>query len=395
MASMKRRYSVLLSAVIVIALVAVVVTRLVGEPARPQSNEAPPAAAAEPTAEPAAEPATEPATAAAAGRAAAGTPPAATSASAAPSTPTHTLAPETSLTLTGGVVTLQVPADLSLAVAGEPLLATSTIPPCDEGFDYCLYLPQGSYAGTNFRAAGTAIKLRADLTSQTSCLLAQPSGYQSLQPGLVVEPEGPDAASTARFAGLMDGAAGTYANGELRRLYVAGSCYEFTSRVVESQFGNYPTGTITEFTAADRQTVLGHLSDALERVSLKLPSGTRSVTWPASGTSDLAPFIRLATPRPGASVTSPLQLSGEAVGQWYFEGSFPVTVVAEDGTVIGQGSVSAQGDWMTTDLVPFEGEVAFEAGDRGGAATIVLARDNPSDLPQNDAALHVPVLLAQ
>ncbi|HRP48394.1 MAG TPA: hypothetical protein PLT07_12650, partial [Trueperaceae bacterium] len=126
---MKRRYSVLLSAVIVIALVAVVVTRLVGEPARSQSNEAPPAAAAEPTAAPATDPA--------AGRAAAGTPPAATSASAAPSTPTHTLAPETSLTLTGGVVTLQVPADLSLAVAGETLLATSTIPPCDEGFDYC------------------------------------------------------------------------------------------------------------------------------------------------------------------------------------------------------------------------------------------------------------------
>lgn len=385
MASMKRRYSVLLSAVIVVVLVAVVITRLAGEPDRSQANDAPPAAAA--PAQPAAEPTAQPGAVAA--------PPAATSepAASATHTPTESLSPEISLTLTGGVVTLQAPADLSLAVAGEPLLATATIPPCDEGFDYCLYLPRGSYAGTNFSAAGTAIEVRADLTSQTSCLLAQPSGYQSLQPGLVVEPDGPDAASTARFSGHMDGAAGTYANGELRRLYVAGSCYEFTSRVVESQFGNYPTGTIREFTAADRQTVLGQLSDVLKRMSLKLPAGTRSVTWPASGTSDLAPFIRLASPLAGASVTSPLQLSGEAVGQWYFEGSFPVTVVADDGTVLGQGIVTAQGDWMTTDLVPFEGQVTFEAGDHDGAATIVLARDNPSDLPQNDAALHVQVLL--
>lgn len=109
-------------------------------------------------------------------------------------------------------------------------------------------------------------------------------------------------------------------------------------------------------------------------------------------------------------MTSPVRLSGEAVGPWYFEGSFPVSVVAQDGTVLGQGFVSAQAEWMVDGLVPFTGEVEFEApaggsrdqasaDEQGRAAsalpvTLVLARDNPSDLPEHDAALHVMVGVA-
>src|SRR5690606_7013544 len=39
------------------------------------------------------------------------------------------------------------------------------------------------------------------------------------------------------------------------------------------------------------------------------------------GTRDL---IRVSTPAAGGTVTSPIRVTGEARGTWYFEGSFPV-----------------------------------------------------------------------
>ncbi len=354
-----------------------------------------------------------------------------------------------SLTLAGGVVTLAYPAALALATSGQPLQVAATIPPCDAGFDYCFHLSEGSFAGTNFRAAGMSVTLRKDLTAQLSCLLAQPSGFQDLQPGLAVPAlEGPtqdksgstgtDSAtearvaatigpSTSRFGGLGEGAAGTYYNGEERRLFIDGACYEFTTRVVESQFGNYPEGAVVEFTAEQRAAVLSQFDEVLASATVTVGGEIEPVEWPREGGSDLAPFIRLEEPAAGEAVTSPLRLVGEAVGPWYFEGSFPVSVVAGDGSVLGQGFVSAQGEWMVDGLVPFVGEVEFEApqapdgspdgspdgqadgqadgsaapdatatglADPGTPVTVVLARDNPSGLPEHDAALHVKVLVA-
>jgi hypothetical protein len=332
------------------------------------------------------------------------------------------------LTLAGGVVTLTYPTGLALATSGQPVRVASTIPPCDAGFDYCFYLPEDAFAGTNFRAAGMGVTLRKDLTARLSCLLAQPDGYQALQPGLVVpglesarEAEGGsverestvDATSTgpatSRFGGLGEGAAGTYYNGEERRLFVDGACYAFTTRVVESQFGNYPAGAVVEFTTEQREATLALLDDVLASTTVTLGEGVEPVVWPRAGTSDLAPFIRLDEPAAGELVTSPVRLSGEAVGPWYFEGSFPVSVVAQDGTVLGEGFVSAQAEWLVDGLVPFTGEVEFavpaggsrdqvSAAEQGAATsalpvTLVLARDNPSDLPEHDAALHVGVRL--
>lgn len=345
---------------------------------------------------------------------------------------TDAAAPPNALTVAGGVVTLTYPAELALATTGQPLPIASTIPPCDDGFDYCFYMPEGAFAGTNFRAAGMSVTLRKGLTSRLSCLLAQPDGYQDLQPGLVVPmresvgqdvggsaerdstaetgggaPAGP---ATSRFGGLGEGAAGTYYNGEERRLFVAGACYEFTTRVVESQFGNYPEGAVKEYTAEQRGATLARFDEVLANATVTVGDEVEPVEWPRAGTSDLAPFIRLDEPAAGDLMTSPVRLSGEAVGPWYFEGSFPVSVVAQDGTVLGQGFVSAQAEWMVDGLVPFTGEVEFEApaggsrdqasaDEQGQAAsalpvTLVLARDNPSDLPEHDAALHVMVGVA-
>src|SRR3989338_2065297 len=59
------------------------------------------------------------------------------------------------------------------------------------------------------------------------------------------------------------------------------------------------------------------------------PSPTPSVS------SDLDNLIRLASPTPNQSVKSPLSVSGEARGYWFFEASFPVRIFDGNGTELG------------------------------------------------------------
>jgi hypothetical protein len=104
-------------------------------------------------------------------------------------------------------------------------------------------------------------------------------------------------------------------------------------------------------------------------------------------------LITLLSPMPGSIITSPVTLQGMARGQWFFEGSFPVTIVDWNGLIIGEGYATAQSEWMTEDFVPFVGTVSFtvppETPYRRGA--IILRKDNPSGLPQHDDALEIPV----
>jgi hypothetical protein len=109
--------------------------------------------------------------------------------------------------------------------------------------------------------------------------------------------------------------------------------------------------------------------------------------------------VTLSNPLANAVITSPLTLTGEA-GGWYFEGSFPVEVVDASGNIIVQGQATATGDWMTTDFVPFTASLTFTnpytAGDPEAekAGKIILRKDNPSGLPENDDSFEVPIRFA-
>lgn len=100
-------------------------------------------------------------------------------------------------------------------------------------------------------------------------------------------------------------------------------------------------------------------------------------------------MIRLELIKPGNLVLPQFTVTGEARGMWYFEGSFPAEVLDKDGKVIAQASASAITDWMTEEFVPFR--VTLDVGAYSGPATLVLKRDNPSGLPENDASLTVPI----
>lgn len=124
------------------------------------------------------------------------------------------------------------------------------------------------------------------------------------------------------------------------------------------------------------------------------PTGTPdTLTDGAAHIESKANLIRLTEPTPNAKVTSPLTLHGEARGYWFFEASFPVSVVDWDGRIIGDGIAQANGEWMTEDFVPFTATINFtippDTPYRRG--TLILKKDNPSGDPSRDDALEIPI----
>lgn len=101
--------------------------------------------------------------------------------------------------------------------------------------------------------------------------------------------------------------------------------------------------------------------------------------------------MRLFSPRPNDEIFSPLKISGQARGSWFFEGSFPVMLVDWDGRIIAQGIARAKSEWMTQEFVPFEAEMEFKKPEYKNNGSLILKKDNPSGLPQNDDALEIPV----
>ncbi len=95
----------------------------------------------------------------------------------------------------------------------------------------------------------------------------------------------------------------------------------------------------------------------------------------------------------GAEVASPLTVTGKARGSWYFEASFPVQLLDANGKLVANGAAQAQGDWMTTNFVPYKITLTFEPP-ATATGTLVLKKDNPSGLPQNEDEMRLPVRFA-
>ncbi|MGB7786361.1 MAG: Gmad2 immunoglobulin-like domain-containing protein [Salinimicrobium sp.] len=105
-------------------------------------------------------------------------------------------------------------------------------------------------------------------------------------------------------------------------------------------------------------------------------------------------LLLIEQPSKNDKISSPLKIEGRARGSWYFEGQFPVELVAEDGKILAKTSAKAEGDWMTEGFVPFSAEVEFEAaGYEEGK--LILRRSNASGLPENDRSYRLPVYFKQ
>lgn len=113
-----------------------------------------------------------------------------------------------------------------------------------------------------------------------------------------------------------------------------------------------------------------------------------------------ANLIKVSGPMPLMIIESPLTLTGQARGGWYFEASAPVSLVNWDGLIIAESHVEAQGNWMTAEFVPFKGTLTFTSPYKEGdpdfmkRGTLIFQKDNPSGLPENDDAVEIPVRFA-
>lgn len=107
---------------------------------------------------------------------------------------------------------------------------------------------------------------------------------------------------------------------------------------------------------------------------------------------DIRDDIIINSPQSDQIVSSPLFISGKAVGSWFFEASFPVQLVDLNGEIISSGIVQAKSDWMTSDFVDFEGTLDFYTDSETGE--LIFKNDNPSGLPEKEITYSVPVKFA-
>ena len=96
-------------------------------------------------------------------------------------------------------------------------------------------------------------------------------------------------------------------------------------------------------------------------------------------------------PLSGSRIASPVTITGKAHGNWYFEASFPIKIVNESGAILDQRPAQAQGEWMTSEFVPFSVRLSFPAQPTGSKGKIILEKDNPSGLPEYDDYLEIPI----
>lgn len=114
----------------------------------------------------------------------------------------------------------------------------------------------------------------------------------------------------------------------------------------------------------------------------------------ASNESGKADLIRISAPLPNSFIKSPLEVKGEARGYWFFEADFPVKIFDDNGFLLGIRPAQALGEWMTEDFVPFSLTLPF-ASPSALKGKLVLEKDNPSGLPENEDQLVIPVFFKE
>lgn len=179
-----------------------------------------------------------------------------------PTNPAQT-ATENRQVLAGGDVAFLVPGDFGLATNPEQVLVESYIPPCAEGFSYCVYYNADMYTDTNFESAGMSVTERDDLTSTSTCLTTPPNGYDSF----TASTSDAGVYQTSVFSPVSDAATGHVATGAVYRLAYKDTCYEFQTRLGTSQYANYEPGSITEFTPMDERVMEQKLQGVLDSVT--------------------------------------------------------------------------------------------------------------------------------
>jgi len=89
-------------------------------------------------------------------------------------------------------------------------------------------------------------------------------------------------------------------------------------------------------------------------------------------------------------IKSPVVITGEARGSWFFEASFPVYLYDDNGKEIVSSIAQAQSDSLTENFVPFKTTLIFAVPETN-EGTLVFKNDNPSGLIENEKKIEIPI----
>jgi hypothetical protein len=100
-------------------------------------------------------------------------------------------------------------------------------------------------------------------------------------------------------------------------------------------------------------------------------------------------------PAENQAVSSPVSISGQVRGTWFFEGSFPVEVYDDSNELLGSGTAqfvpsAEEPEWMTKDFVNFSGSIKF-LNTSATSGYILFKKDNPSGLTENDESFKLSI----
>lgn len=104
-------------------------------------------------------------------------------------------------------------------------------------------------------------------------------------------------------------------------------------------------------------------------------------------------LILISSPDLSEPLVSPQKITGTIDKSFVFEGSFPFILSDTAGKILQKGTASAP-NWLDSPglTTPFELTLKFKAAT--GSGTLTIAKDNPSDLPENDQSIMLPVLFS-
>ena len=107
-------------------------------------------------------------------------------------------------------------------------------------------------------------------------------------------------------------------------------------------------------------------------------------------TDTLNNLIRVENPLPGQLVNSPLEITGQARGFWYFEAEATAELLDENLVKISETNTTAIGEWMTEDWVPFSGTMYYEKPETK-TGFLVMHKANASGLKAHNMSDTIPV----
>ncbi len=94
----------------------------------------------------------------------------------------------------------------------------------------------------------------------------------------------------------------------------------------------------------------------------------------------------------GDTVDLGFEVKGSVTGDWFFEGTFPVRVLNQQGEIVETLSAEALEEWTTEEAVPFSFKIDMDLEEES-IVVLKFEKSNPSDLEESNDSAEITVTL--